>query len=215
VTLAVAALLMAACLGGGDGRAGPTDEGTATAIEDDSVASAVDAEADDSPDLPGEYVDLPAIYGGRYTDTAKHVDFYVDYRGQQRELPPAGGPHWSSNRCTEDPTASPPLCGPAPWGVYRAPWNAETLVHNMEHGGVVLWYNTTDRDIVNELEEIFEERLNEHQLLVRAPCPDLERETIAITAWSRRDKFPVSDYSAVRVEEFIDAHERRFNPEEF
>ena len=51
--------------------------------------------------------------------------------------------------------------------------------------------------------------------LVMTPYPGMEAEHIAITGWSRIDKFPVEEYTRERVEEFIDAHERRFNPEGF
>ena len=48
-----------------------------------------------------------------------------------------------------------------------------------------------------------------------APYSDMEPDTIAITSWSRIDKFGVEDYSLDRVEGFIDAHYKRFNPEGF
>ena len=175
-------------------------------------SGALKAEADDSIDLPGEYINLPEIYGGPYSATAGHLSQAVDYSAQG--LPPAGGRHWAG-RCADDPEDSPPFCGPAPWGVYRTPWDAETLVHNMEHAGTILWYNTTDQGLIEELEDLIEGRLKRGELLVMAPYPDIEEEHIALTAWSRRDLFPVSDYSRARVEEFLNVHERRFNPEGF
>ncbi len=188
------------------------EEETATASRFDD---APDVEADDDPTLPGEFVDLPQIYGGPYPDTASHVRRDIDYVADGNSNPPAGGPHWGSGACTEDPDTSPPFCGPAPWGIYRKPWMPESLVHNMEHGGVVLWYNTTAQEIIDELEDLIVDRLNDGQILVMAPYPDMEEETIALTAWSRIDKFPIGEYSRERVEQFIDAHERRFNPEAF
>jgi len=41
-------------------------------------------------------------------------------------LPAASGPHWN---------------GPANWGVYTAPQIETQLIHNLEHGGVVIWYD--------------------------------------------------------------------------
>ena len=175
----------------------------------------VAAEANDDPNLPGEWVDLPSIYGGPYSATAPHVSRDVDYAADQGELPPAGGPHWGSSACGDKPDEAPPFCGPAPWGIYREAWEPETVVHNMEHGGLVLWYNTTDEAIISEMAELIEGRLNRGDLLVMLPLPDMEEETIALTGWSRREKFPVSEYTEDRVKEFIDKHERRFNPEGF
>jgi hypothetical protein len=85
----------------------------------------------------------------------------------------------------------------------------------MEHGGVVIWYNTTERDIIDELEVLVTTMLNSDDLIVMAPYLQMEDGTIALTSWSRIDKFPVADYSAQRVVSFLGAHVRRFNPEDF
>ncbi len=181
---------------------------------------AVAAEADASLSLPGQYIDLPSIYGGFYSNddgpnTAPHTGSKVDYEGDGNTNPPAGGPHWGSGACGSSPPDSPPLCGPVPWGVYTSEWEPESLVHSMEHGGVIIWFNTTERDIVDELEVLVTARLNSGDLLVMAPYLEMEDGFIALTSWSRIDKFPVADYSPQRVVTFLDAHVRRFNPEGF
>lgn len=218
ILFAIALLLIAAC--GGDDRvppATPTEAPEPTEEpEDDPFARAVAAEADDGPSLPGEYVDLPAIYGGFYGNdsgpsTAEHIHRQLDYAEQG--LPPAGGPHWGSGACGNDPLSAPAFCGPAPWGIYREPWPAESLVHNMEHGGLIIWYNTADQAVIDDLENFGQE--NSNMLLVVTPYPDMEPEHIAITVWSRRDKFPVSDYSRDRLRRFVDALYCRFDPEGF
>jgi hypothetical protein len=43
----------------------------------------------------------------------------------------------------------------------------------------------------------------------------MEPETIAITSWTRLDKFPVSELTKERLQTFIDANHKRFNPEGF
>ncbi|MGZ8481939.1 MAG: DUF3105 domain-containing protein [Candidatus Limnocylindria bacterium] len=43
-------------------------------------------------------------------------------------LPAASGPHW-------DPS------GIANWGVYSTPQSETQLIHNLEHGGIVIWYD--------------------------------------------------------------------------
>ena len=43
-------------------------------------------------------------------------------------LPGTSGPHW-------DPS------GVANWGVYSTPQNESQLIHNLEHGGIVIWYD--------------------------------------------------------------------------
>ena len=57
-------------------------------------------------------------------------------------LPATSGPHW-------DPS------GIANWGVYETAQPESQLVHNLEHGGIVIWYDpeAVDADGVAELEQ--------------------------------------------------------------
>jgi len=213
LVVAVAVVALAACGGGGNDEESPTT----TATEESAVDAARRVEADNDPSLPGEFVDLQTIYVGYYgatdaTNTGAHVTRKMDYATEQG-LPPAGGPHWGSGACGEDPTSAPPFCGPVDWGIYREPWDAESLVHSMEHAGLVVWYNTTDQQVIDELEALVERRLRADELIVLTPYPEMEDEMIAITGWGRRDKFPVSQYTPERVEMFLDAMRCRFNPE--
>jgi len=222
VVIAVTVVAFAGCSGGGGSdEEPPTATVVATATEESSLDAARRVEADDDPSLPGEYVDLPAIYGGYYgnhsgigTNTGSHVTRDMDYETEQG-LPPAGGPHWGRSACGTDPVAAPPLCGPVPWGVYRAPWQAETLVHNLEHAGVVVWYNTADREAIETLEDFAVGQLEAGQQLVLVPYPDMEDGTVAITIWSRRDMFPADELDTARLQNFIDVLYCRFDPEGF
>jgi len=181
------------------------------------LEGAAEVEGDAAPDLPGEHVDLQGIYDGFYgntegNSTANHVSVPVDY--SEQGLPPTGGPHWGSGPCGEDPADAAPFCGPAPWGVYRVSWETETLVHNLEHGGAVVWYNTTDQAIIDELEALTTDHLNDGDIVVMAPYPEMDEETIAVTSWARRDVMTVAEYTRDRVDEFLDVHVCRFNPED-
>lgn len=185
-------------------------------------SAGIAAEQDASTSLPGQFIDLEKIYGGEYSKTAGHVTRDVDYvhdcAASDPTLcntnPPVGGPHWSGT-CGEDPAAAPAFCGPAPRGIYRQPWQAETLVHNMEHGGVVIWYNTTNQQVISDLESLVTAKLKDGDNIVLAPYPDLEANTVALTSWTRIDKFSVAQYDKDRVDAFIKAHLKRFNPEGF
>ena len=184
-------------------------------------ADAQAAESDASPDLPGDHVNLPEIYGddsgpasyGGSPHTAPHVTRDVDYEEDGQGLPPAGGPHWGSGRCSTDLDSSPANCGPVPEGFYREPWDAESLIHNMEHTGVVVWYNTTDQEILDDLQDFAEN--NRVRFLVVSPFPEMEEETVAISAWSRRLIMSVDDYDRDQLQDFLDVHECRFDPEGF
>ena len=48
-------------------------------------------------------------------------------------LPATSGPHW-------DPS------GIANWGVYSTPQPETQLIHNLEHGGIVIWYDPSEVD---------------------------------------------------------------------
>lgn len=57
-------------------------------------------------------------------------------------LPAASGPHW-------DPS------GVANWGVYTTPQPETQLIHNLEHGGIVIWYDPErlDDEAIGTLED--------------------------------------------------------------
>jgi Protein of unknown function (DUF3105) len=174
-------------------------------------------EADDDPSLPGEFVDLQAIYGGYWgnregVNTAHHATTSIDYGVQG--LPPAGGPHWGAGPCPPDPDLAPPYCGPVPWGVYNKSFAAESVVHNMEHAGVIIWYNTSDLEVITQLQDVATENLASGKFIVMMPYADMGAETISLTAWGRRDTFGTSNYDDDRVQAFIAKLECRFDPEQ-
>ncbi len=169
------------------------------------------AEANSDPALPGEWVDLPTLYGGPYGDTAGHVSEDVDYTEQG--LPPVGGPHWAGGNCGETPADSSPTCGPVLPGIYTEPWPAESLIHTMEHAGVVVWYDTDDQVVIDELRDFVDD--NRDQNVVIAPFPDLEDDTVAITVWARRDVMPIAEFSRERLDTFFDTLYCKFDPEDF
>ncbi len=182
--------------------------------EEDSgggAAAALAAEADASSDLPGEFVNLPEIYGGPYEEDAGHVQENVDYEEDQG-LPPAGGPHWgAADECPTDPADAPRFCAPVPHGFYTEPWDPESLVHNLEHGDVVVWFNTDDETAIAGLRAFAED--NRDRRLVIARFPEMDEETVGISAWSRRLTFPAASFDRDALQEFLDTHQCRFDPE--
>lgn len=46
--------------------------------------------------------------------------------GQYSSLPASSGPHWGT---------------PSGWGVFSTPQPEAQLIHNLEHGGIVIWYD--------------------------------------------------------------------------
>ncbi len=114
--------------------------------------------------------------------------------------PPTSGPH------ADRPMQFTALTSPAP---------KENLVHDMEHGGTVIWYNTTDQDVIDKIQKITKDLDSRGKEVVSSFYGDMEPDTIAITAWTRMEKFPVSEYSDQKVKDWVSVYDRRFNPEGF
>ncbi len=83
----------------------------------------------------------PAAGAAQPNDGSTHVDEDTDCRhfpascgvdgNPYSSLPATSGPHWGN---------------PANWGVYTTPGPESQLIHNLEHGGIVIWYDPTQVD---------------------------------------------------------------------
>lgn len=94
----------------------------------------------------------------------------------------------------------------ARWGSYDYVVPDELLIHNMEDGGVILWYpfGTTDenREHIRRLEQA----ARGYERVVIVPRDNLSDE-YAMTAWTRLERFPVDEYDDERVRTFLEAYE--------
>lgn len=106
--------------------------------------------------------------------------------------PPTSGPHWN---------------GPASWGFHTEPIADEIAVHNLEHGGVVVSYNSISADALARLRTFAtsypRDRYGEVKLLVR-PYDKIAPGTMVLTAWNWIDE--LTAYDEARVRAFMDAH---------
>lgn len=105
---------------------------------------------------------------------------------------------------SDPPTSGPHLPSIARWGFHENPIPKELQVHNLEDGGVLIQYNcpqTTQecKDLVEKLAQIV--RRYDHAIL--APYPGMKHK-IALTAWSRIDKF--NEFDERRIARFIEAY---------
>jgi len=72
----------------------------------------------------------------------------------------------------------------AVWNFYRSPLNPRQVVHNEEHGGVVLWWgNKVPSATIDELETFYRDS---PEAMVGTPFPTLGNK-IALTAWTIDD----------------------------
>ncbi len=94
----------------------------------------------------------------------------------------------------------------ADWGSYDFVVPDELLIHNMEDGGVILWYQLgtpeENRAHINRLKEA----ARGYDRVVIAPRDDLET-TYAMTAWQQLDTFNEDDFSSERIQAFLEAYE--------
>ena len=182
-----------------------------------STSESAGAQLDSSTTLPGAYISPHPGADWRLgtQDDRAHLSPGIELPICVQSVPPhsSAGPSicYSSN----PPTSGPHSSRPAPFGVLNESAPKESLLHNMEHGGVVIWYRTNDPDVIEDLRKIVEESLDRRRLVVMSPYLLLEPETIVLTAWTRLDQFGTEDFTAPRVKDFIEAHQRRFNPEGF
>jgi Protein of unknown function (DUF3105) len=135
--------------------------------------------------------------------------------GVSRHLQPGETVSYNSN---------PPTNGKhgriAPWGISATPVPPEEAVHNMEHGGVVIWYNCDGGpqplgeqacdQLLDDLSGLVGSRVDDGMYIVLTPYSEMENR-IALTAWQNLDDF--DEFDAARIEAFIASFECKFDPE--
>jgi len=119
-------------------------------------------------------------------------------------LPATSGPHWNS---------------PAAWGAYAAAQNESQLIHNLEHGGIVIWYDpevvTDDQaaDLTAYVEGQVASGLSGRFKFITSPWGgdgDLGG-AVAVTAWRHILTLDTFNMDAIRA--FADANYLRYAPE--
>ena len=97
--------------------------------------------------------------------------------------------------------SNPPTSGwhydtPADWGVYKEEIPQERLIHNLEHGGIVIQYKPDfDQAAIAKIEELKTSELE--CKLVIVPNKNLDKN-IALTAWRRLYKSDIYDETAIK-----------------
>ena len=113
-------------------------------------------------------------------------------------FPPTSGDHW-------------PPGEEAPCGFYEQGLPDERVVHNLEHGTIVISYNLTDNDAIEELKETFDD-IGLAQLWGVARYYDkLPSGQVAVAAWQVLDTMDGIDGD--RIERFFEAYAGNLGPE--
>jgi hypothetical protein len=116
--------------------------------------------------------------------------------GPYHSVPATSGPHWSS------------ADSPGPWGVYPNAQRQERLLHNLEHGGIVIWYQPARLDAVGvaALTTYVSQQITTTQFkVILAPWSGTDfGHAVAVTAWDWLLYLDTANVDAVRT--FLDAH---------
>ena len=164
---------------------------------------------------------LPLNFGGTGRGSA---DGYVQGVGMEVETSEDRA-HFATNFVIADVTGgdgystTPPTSG-RHWdgwvacGFYAPdqPVPDERIVHNMEHGNIVVSYNLTDPDQLQELEDAFDSIGKTNLWGVARFYDQIPEGTVALTTWGVIDG-PMEGVQKDRIEAFFDAYSGTLSPE--
>lgn len=148
--------------------------------------SEITAVLEDRPVTPAPEIQVPGTFypdiGREHLTSGETYDSYLSD-------PPTSGPH--------DPQ-------PVPWGIYDSPAPKEKLVHNLEHGGLLVLYNCPEDcpGLVDQLEPFVGRYTDDGVKLVLAPYPDMDSRW-GLVAWAYLDTFDELDPE--RIAQFLEA----------
>ncbi|MGH9548434.1 MAG: DUF3105 domain-containing protein [Terriglobales bacterium] len=123
------------------------------------------------------------------------------FANQGREQIAIGASHPPYN--SNPPTSGPHYVEPAPWGVYQRELPDETLVHNLEHGGIWISYSDIDRATKQEIETLAKQHAD--KMIVTSRARDDAK--IVLASWRRLLKLDRFDEDTVLS--FIKANKNR------
>jgi hypothetical protein len=176
LVLLLASLVLAGC-GGSDETAEPDEPPVAESVPTAEVPPADPAEEPSAePPASGSCVEQQFADQGADHVSALPEDF------EYNSFPATSGPH--------GPTAI--------WNAYAEPVPEINVLHNLEHGGVVVQYGSAVP--AEQVEAITEWYLSSPDGIVLAPLPELDTK-VALTAWRHLltcDAFDETAFSAFR-----------------
>jgi hypothetical protein len=95
--------------------------------------------------------------------------------------PPTNGPHWPVSEVA-----------PVPGGFYDEAQVPEAVIHNLEHGQIVFWYDpNAPQQVKDDLEDIVSDETGE---LVATPYEGLEDYNFYMTAWTKGPNEPEDSF---------------------
>lgn len=138
-----------------------------------------------APDDKARGIQEPEI-GRGHVNVGQPVTFTV--------LPPTSGDHW------------PVPGGPLKAGVYDALQPFEATIHNLEHGGIVIFYNGLSVAEVDQLKQFFRDTTTKtkYSKILIEPYPALQGAKVTATAWRWRLNLDTVDTASLL--KFVSVH---------
>lgn len=104
-------------------------------------------------------------------------------------VPPSSGRHWGQT---------------VPWGIKDTQEPDERVVHNLEHGGVLIAYNGLAPNEVERLRSLVRALRGRYPKIVLEPYPGLGDAKVGVTAWSWHLRLASLDEA--QIVRFVKAH---------
>ncbi|HWC42832.1 MAG TPA: DUF3105 domain-containing protein [Actinomycetota bacterium] len=130
----------------------------------------------DTPQASNQSVSPAALEAGRTAAGSKGVQTFPE-AGRDHISPGEQPDNWNSN----PPTSGDHLASPLAPGVYTSDQDMRAMVHNLEHGYVVMVYKGIPDDQVAQLRQFVEARNGSK--LVLSPWSGLDSNGVALVAW--------------------------------
>ena len=130
----------------------------------------------DTPQADNQSVSAAALEAGRTAAGSKGVQTFPE-AGRDHIGPGEQPDNWNST----PPTSGDHLATPLPPGVYNSEQDMRAMVHNLEHGYVVIVYKGIGDDQVDQLRQFVEAR--DGSKLVLSPWSGLKDDGVALVAW--------------------------------
>ena len=133
------------------------------------------------------------------------VSFGADLGQKVQALAGTHNPPYTYN--TRPPTSGNHLPSTAPYGFNSGSLVANQVVHNMEHGAVVIWFQPGDDVLAGQVRDLV--FAVGEECVVAGPYADMD-DTVAVTGWARVLRLDALDSAQIR--EFVAAYRGDLGP---
>lgn len=137
---------------------------------------------------------------------SQFISFGPDLGEKVQALAGTHNPPYTYN--TRPPTSGNHLPSPASYGFTSTPLAGNQVVHNMEHGAVVIWFQPGDDTLAGQVRDLVSAVGSE--CLVAGPYADMD-DTVAVTGWGRILRLDAFD--SLQIREFVAAYRGDLGPE--